>query len=53
MHTMLVVAVCMSIPPILLALFIPDYYLGDTQNAVTETDLSGNANAERAEDTKA
>ncbi|KAI0763855.1 drug:h+ antiporter [Trametes elegans] len=41
MEKMLVVATVLSVVPIVLALLMPDWYLGDQQNAVYESDLGG------------
>ncbi|KAI0781782.1 drug:h+ antiporter [Abortiporus biennis] len=45
MKVMVIAATCLSVVPIILALFMPNWYLGDKQNAVDDADLSG----ERAE----
>ena len=41
MRIMLIVATVMSVFPIILALFMPNFYLGDKQNAVVAEDLAG------------
>lgn len=41
MEMILIVATALSIVPCVAALFMPDYYLGDFQNAVEETTLEG------------
>lgn len=43
MKIMIIVATVFSVPPIIFAFFMPDLYLGDTQNAVDAADLSGEA----------
>ncbi|KAI9069136.1 hypothetical protein FKP32DRAFT_1671623, partial [Trametes sanguinea] len=45
MKTMLVVATALSVIPLVLALLMPNWYLGDQQNAVYESDLGGPAGA--------
>jgi hypothetical protein len=49
MFKMLIVAIVFSIIPLICSLFLPDYYLGDKQNAVTEEDLAGQKLAETQE----
>ena len=41
MKTMLVLATLLSVIPVVLALLMPDWYLGDQQNAVYESELGG------------
>lgn len=41
MKIMTIVATIVAIFPPIFALFLPDLYLGDGQNAVDETDLGG------------
>ena len=41
MKIMLIIATAMAVVPIGLALLMPDWYLGDKQNAVDQTDLKG------------
>ncbi|KAK7447416.1 hypothetical protein VKT23_014125 [Stygiomarasmius scandens] len=41
MHIMLIIATVVSVIPFLLSLFMPDWYLGDTQNAVDGEGLEG------------
>ncbi|KAI0628168.1 drug:h+ antiporter [Trametes polyzona] len=41
METMLVVATVLSVVPVGLALLMPDWYLGDQQNAVYESEVTG------------
>ena len=41
MKTMIIAATVLAIIPIILALFLPNWYLGDTQNAVDEANLEG------------
>jgi len=43
-HTMKILciaATAFAVPPLIFSLFMPNYYLGDTQNAVDETGLAG------------
>ena len=40
MEIMLVAATALSVVPLLLSLLMPDWYLGDQQNAVEEADFS-------------
>jgi len=42
MKVMVIVATGLSIIPLFLALAMPNWYLGDRQNAVDEADLAGN-----------
>ncbi|KAK0190166.1 drug:h+ antiporter [Armillaria mellea] len=46
MKVMLIIAVVMSVVPLIVAFFMPDWYLGDTQNAVDNEDLTGEKVAE-------
>lgn len=41
MKTMAIVGTAIGAVPVLLALFLPDWYLGDTQNAVDKVNLEG------------
>lgn len=41
MKVMVIAATVLSILPVICALFMPDYYLGNTQNAVENIDLTG------------
>lgn len=41
MKIMIIAATALSVIPIFLALLMPNWYLGDTQNAVDEADLTG------------
>ncbi|THH28555.1 hypothetical protein EUX98_g5621 [Antrodiella citrinella] len=41
MKVMVIAATCLSVLPVICSLFMPDYYLGDTQNAVENVDLTG------------
>ena len=41
MKLMLIAATVLSVVPLVLSLFMPDWYLGDKQNAVDATDLKG------------
>jgi hypothetical protein len=41
MRTLIIVSLVFSIVPTLLALLLPNWYLGDKQNAVDEADLTG------------
>ncbi|KAJ3526530.1 hypothetical protein NM688_g8249 [Phlebia brevispora] len=46
MKILCIAATCLSIVPVLFSLIMPQWYLGDKQNAVDATDLCG----ERSED---
>lgn len=59
MKIMLIAATALSVVPLLLSLFMPNWYLGDRQNAVDAADLKGErvpipapASAEAARDEK-
>jgi hypothetical protein len=41
MKVMVVAATALSVIPILVAFTMPNWYLGDTQNAVDKVDLAG------------
>lgn len=41
MKLMLIAATALSVVPLLLAFFVPNWYLGDKQNAVDAMDLKG------------
>lgn len=41
MKVLCIAATCIGVLPILFALLMPDYYLGDKQNAVDKADLTG------------
>lgn len=41
MKIMLIVATVMSVIPLIISLFMPDWHLGEKQNAVDEEDLAG------------
>lgn len=41
MKILLIVAAVVAVIPIFLSLWMPNYYLGDTQNAVEKKTLSG------------
>ena len=41
MKVMLVAATALSVVPLVLAFFMPNWYLGDKQNAVDAMDLKG------------
>jgi hypothetical protein len=41
MKTLVITATCISVLPILFSLIMPDWYLGDKQNAVDDTTLTG------------
>ncbi|KAI0690338.1 drug:h+ antiporter [Cerioporus squamosus] len=41
MKIMLIAATCLSVVPLILSLFMPNWYLGDRQNAVDAADLKG------------
>ncbi|KAF5338766.1 hypothetical protein D9611_013329 [Ephemerocybe angulata] len=42
MKYMCIAATVFAVPPLLIALFMPNWYLGDSQNAVEGVDLAGN-----------
>jgi len=41
MKIMVIAATCVSVLPILISLVMPNWYLGDTQNAVDDAGLAG------------
>lgn len=41
MKTMVIVATALSVVPVLFSVLMPNWYLGDTQNAVDDADLAG------------
>ncbi|KAI0759140.1 drug:h+ antiporter [Trametes elegans] len=41
MRVLIIVAIVFAVPPLCLALFMPDWYLGDAQNAVEGIDTKG------------
>lgn len=41
MHTMIIIATVVAVVPLIVAFFMPNWYLGDTQNAVDHEDLTG------------
>lgn len=43
MKTMTIVATVISVVPFLLAFFMPEWHLGDSQNAVEKVDLGGSS----------
>lgn len=45
MKTMIIAATALSVVPILISLFMPNWYLGDRQNAVDAADLTGERGA--------
>lgn len=45
MKTMIIAATVLSVFPILFSLFMPNWYLGDKQNAVDAADLTGEVGA--------
>ena len=47
MRTMILVALFLSCIPMFLAFLLPNWYLGDTQNAIEETDLVDELASER------
>ncbi|KAF7977944.1 hypothetical protein HWV62_2023 [Athelia sp. TMB] len=49
MKIMVILATCVSVIPIFLALIMPNWYLGDKQNAVDNADLAGNLEGEEDE----
>lgn len=49
MKIMVILATCVSIIPIILALIMPNWYLGDKQNAVDNADLAGHLEGDEDE----
>ena len=49
MKVLTIAATVLSVVPILFSLMMPNYYLGDKQNAVDQTDLTGAHSEEREE----
>ena len=45
MKVMLVLATVLSVIPLVLSVFMPNWYLGDKQNAVDAADLTGEVGA--------
>ena len=41
MKLLLIAATVLSVPPLVLSLFMPNWYLGDSQNAVDAVNLKG------------
>lgn len=41
MKTMIIAATALSVVPVLISFFMPNWYLGDRQNAVDAADLTG------------
>lgn len=50
MKVMVIAATAISIVPIITSCFMPNWYLGDTQNAVDDADLTGERVSEDVED---
>lgn len=50
MKVMILCAVALSVLPVLCALGMPDWHLGDKQNAVDSLDLTGRVTREGEED---
>ncbi len=50
--TMTIVATVIAIVPLLLAFLMPNWYLGDSQNAVEKVDLGGSSLHDEEKDTK-
>ena len=48
MKIMLIAATVLSVVPLALSLFMPNWYLGDKQNAVDAMDLKGERTAHHA-----
>lgn len=46
MKIMIITATAVSVVPIFLSLFMPNWYLGDKQNAVDSADLKGELEGE-------
>ncbi|PSS03712.1 hypothetical protein PHLCEN_2v3966 [Hermanssonia centrifuga] len=49
MKILCIAATCISVIPILFSLIMPDWYLGDKQNAVDSTDLAGERSSTESE----
>ena len=49
MHLMCIIATVMAIPPIIFACFMPNWTLGDEQNAVDKINLAGELEREMEE----
>ena len=49
MKILCIAATCLAVVPILFALIMPNYYLGDKQNAVDQTDLTGERTSDNGE----
>jgi hypothetical protein len=41
MHTMVITATVLAVFPVIISLLMPDWYLGDKQNAVDDANLAG------------
>lgn len=52
MKWLCIAATIFAIPPLLISLFMPNWYLGDAQNAVEGVDLAGQAVNEATGETK-
>ncbi|KAL1747554.1 major facilitator superfamily domain-containing protein [Schizophyllum fasciatum] len=50
MHLMCIIATAMAVPPIIFACFMPDWTLGDEQNAVDMINLAGEQENEQREE---
>lgn len=53
MKILILAATCISVIPILLALTMPNWYLGDKQNAVDDSNLAGERVADDHEENPA
>lgn len=47
---MVIAATCVSVVPILVSLIMPNWYLGDKQNAVDTADLTGEREVDLEDD---
>lgn len=41
MRTMVIASTCIAVVPVIISLFMPNWYLGDQQNAVENVNLAG------------
>ena len=50
MKVMVIAATLLSVPPVLFSLLMPNWYLGDQQNAVDSTPLEDEEDEDTSED---
>ncbi len=50
MKVMVIAATLLSVPPVLFSLLMPNWYLGDQQNAVDTSDVDDEGDEESTED---